>query len=58
MADNKKKQGKADDRKVAGGQTYEVGYAARKFGATQEEVRQAIKKVGNDREKLRKHFGK
>lgn len=57
MADNKRKQGKADDRKVAAGQGYEVAYAARKFGVPQEEIKKAIKKVGNDREKLKRHFG-
>lgn len=57
MADNKAKRGQADRQKVAGGEGYEVAYAARKFGVKQEEVRAAIKKVGNSREKLKKHFG-
>jgi hypothetical protein len=56
MPDNKKKVGQADRRQVAGGETYEVQYAARKFGATPTDVKSAIKKVGNSRAALTKHF--
>ncbi|WP_244785442.1 DUF3606 domain-containing protein [Cupriavidus pauculus] len=58
MADNKAKRGPADRRQVAGGETYEVAYAARKFEKSKEEILKAIEKVGNDREKLKKYFGK
>jgi hypothetical protein len=56
MPDDKKKVGKADRSRVAAGETYEVDYAAKKFGSTREEVKTAIKKVGNSREALTKHF--
>lgn len=56
MPDNKKKVGKADRSKVASGETYEVSYAAKKFGATPSEVKNAIKKVGNSRTALTKHL--
>jgi Protein of unknown function (DUF3606) len=56
MPANKKKVGKADRSKVAGGETYEVQYAAKKFGATPTDVKNAIKKVGNSRTALTKHF--
>ena len=50
MADNKSKTGRQADRsKIAAGQAHEVAYAARKAGVTQEEVKKAIKEVGNSR---------
>jgi phospholipase C len=35
---------------------YEVSYASKKFGATPNQVQAAIKKVGNSRAALAKHF--
>jgi len=52
MADNKSKRGMADRRLVAGKQTYEVGYFARKAGITIGEARALVKRVGNSRAKL------
>jgi hypothetical protein len=52
MADNKRKRGRADRRKVAGGQAYEVAYIAKKKGVSRAKVRQAIKKVGNSRRRI------
>jgi hypothetical protein len=54
MADNKKKTGKADRSKVAGGEGYEVSYFASKHGITAEQARKLISKVGNNRDKLNK----
>jgi hypothetical protein len=54
MADNLKSRGKADRKKVAKGQAYEVAYFARKHGITAEQTRNLIDKVGNDRDKLNK----
>ena len=54
MADNKRKRGKADRARVAGGEGYEVSYFARKHGITAEQTRALIKKVGNNRDKLNK----
>jgi hypothetical protein len=56
MPDEKNKVGKADRSRVAAGETYEVSYASKKFGATPTEVKDAVKKVGNSREALRRHF--
>lgn len=58
MADNKKKRGAADRRKVAKGEGYEVSYFARKHGITAEQARKLITKVGNDRDKLNKAAAK
>ena len=52
MADNKKKRGKADRARVAGGQAYEVAYVARKFHVSAATVRNVIKRVGNSRKKI------
>jgi hypothetical protein len=49
MADNKKKTGKADRIKVAGGEGYEVNYFANKHGITREQAR----KRSQDREQPR-----
>ncbi|WP_029620289.1 DUF3606 domain-containing protein [Pseudorhizobium marinum] len=46
-------RGRAQDRaRVAGGQDYEVRYEARKEGVSQDAVKEAIRSVGNSREKV------
>ena len=51
----KSKRGRAQDRgKVAGGQDYEVSYAAKKTGKSRKAVKKAIKRVGNSRKKVKK----
>ncbi len=52
MADNKSKTGKADRNKIAGGEKYEVAYAAKKAGVKPAAVKKAIAKVGNLRAKV------
>ncbi len=54
MPDSKKKKGKADRSKVAGGEGYEVNYFANKHGITREQARKLIAKIGNNRDKLNK----
>ena len=58
MAAAKKKQttrGRKQDRaRVAGGQDYEVGYAAKKSGKSAASVKKAVKKVGTSRKKVEK----
>jgi hypothetical protein len=49
MADDKRKRGASDRNMVAGNEPYEVDYIARKFGVTADQVKAAIKKVGNRR---------
>ena len=52
MADNKTKRGGSDRRRVAAGESYEVGYFARKHGISRGEAEKLINRVGNNREKL------
>ncbi|WP_192177335.1 DUF3606 domain-containing protein [Mesorhizobium amorphae] len=52
MADDKRKRDFRDRDRVAGDEEYEVGYFASKFGLTVPEVRELIKKHGNNRETL------
>lgn len=50
---SKSSAGRAQDRaKVAGGQDYEVAFAAKKNHRSPSAVKAAIKKVGNDRKKV------
>ncbi|RUU12730.1 DUF3606 domain-containing protein [Mesorhizobium sp. USDA-HM6] len=52
MTDDKSNRDFRDRDRVAGDEEYEVGYLASKFGLTISEVRELIKKYGNDRETL------
>ena len=52
MPDDKTKQGQQDRSRVAGDETYEVAYFASKHGLTQEQARDLIARIGNDRAKL------
>jgi hypothetical protein len=50
--DNKNARDGRDRSRVAGEEKYEVQHIAEKFGVSAEEVRELIKEVGNDRERL------
>ena len=52
MPDNKSKRGGADRGKVADGEGYEVSYFARKHKISQQQARDLIARIGNDRDKL------
>jgi uncharacterized protein DUF3606 len=52
MPDDKSKVGEPDRRRVSADQDYEVSQLAQKHGLTQEQARDLIARVGNDREKL------
>ena len=52
MADDKTQRDFRDRERVSGDEEYEVGYFASKFGLTIPEIRDLIKKPGNDRETL------
>ncbi|WP_367144598.1 DUF3606 domain-containing protein [Mesorhizobium sp.] len=52
MPDDKSKRDFRDRDRVSGDEEYEVGYLASKFQLTIPEVRELIKKHGNDRETL------
>ena len=58
MADNKDKQDGRDRSQVSGNENYEVDYLAKTLGASAEQVREAIKAVGNDRKKLEEYLKK
>jgi hypothetical protein len=50
-------RGKTQDRKrVAGGQDYEVRYAAKKTGSSKTQVKKAVQKVGNSRRKVEREL--
>lgn len=54
-AKKKTARGRAADRaRVAGGQDYEVRYAAKKSGRSAASVKKAVKKVGSSRKKVTK----
>jgi hypothetical protein len=49
----KSKRSRAQDRaRVAGGQKYEVSYAAKKTKKSARAVKKAVKRVGNSRKKV------
>ncbi len=49
------KRGRAQDRgKVAGGQSYEVAYEAKKLNVESDKVKSAVKSAGNSRKKVEK----
>ncbi|WP_114792760.1 DUF3606 domain-containing protein [Niabella yanshanensis] len=52
----KTKNDARDRNQVAGGESYEVDYIARKHGVTREQVEEAIKAVGNQRDKIEAHL--
>lgn len=52
MPDDKSKVGEPDRRHVSADQDYEVSQLAQKHGLTQQQARDLIARVGNDREKL------
>lgn len=60
MASKKKSaRGRKQDRpRVAGGQEYEVGYAARKTKTSRAAVKKAVKKVGNSRTKVERRLSR
>lgn len=52
-------RGRAQDRtNVAGQQDHEVGYEAKKTGASRKDVKAAVKTAGNSRAKVEKELGK
>ena len=52
VSDDKTNKDSHDRDRVAGGETYEVEYFARKHGMSMEQARDLIARVGNDRAKL------
>ena len=58
MADDKNIRDQRDRNRVAGDEDYEIDYLVEKTGASREQVRQAIKAVGNNREKVEEYLNK
>lgn len=59
MPSKRTNRGRAQDRaKVAGGQDHELKYEAGKTGAAKGEVRDAVKEVGNSRNKVEDKLAK
>jgi hypothetical protein len=56
---NKTNRGRSQDRdKVAGGQEHEINYEKNKMNVSSKEVKNAIKKAGNQRENVEKNLKK
>jgi predicted DNA-binding protein YlxM (UPF0122 family) len=53
MAEKQTNRGRNQDRaRIAAGQDYEVRYEATKEGVSRQEVKDAVKEVGNSRKKV------
>ena len=50
--DRERKHTASDRRKVANSEPYDVEYFARKHNISQEQARDLIRQIGNDRDKL------
>ncbi len=58
MPDDKNKQDARDRNLVAGTEEYEVQYLSEKLGVSREEVIEAIKTVGGERQKVEEYLTK
>ncbi|MET1055730.1 MAG: DUF3606 domain-containing protein [Pedobacter sp.] len=58
MSDSKNKQDGRDDSKIDSHDASEVEYAAKEFGVSPKEVRDAIGKVGSSRAAVKKELNK
>jgi hypothetical protein len=56
MSDNKKNQDGRDDSKINSNDAGEVAYAAKQFGVTPTEIRDAVAKVGSSRAAVEKYL--
>jgi len=56
MADDKDLRDGRDRGRVAGNEEYELNYLAQKLNVSVDEVRQAVEKVGNSREKVEEYL--
>ena len=52
MADDKNLKDERDRARVSGSEEYELQYLAEKLNVSTEEIRRAIEKVGNNRDKV------
>ncbi len=56
MPDKKDMRGETDRNRVANDEKWEVDYLIEQTGATPEEIADAIKTVGNNREKVEEYL--
>jgi hypothetical protein len=56
MSDDKNKQDARDRNQIAGNEDYEVDYLADKLNVSKERVKEAIKAVGNNRQKVEEYL--
>lgn len=56
MADDKTLRGPQDASRVALGEDYEVTYWTKKFGVTEDQLRDAVKAVGNSADAVERHL--
>jgi hypothetical protein len=56
MADDKNQRDGRDRSRVSGSEEYELQYLAEKLNVSTEEIRTAIEKVGNSREKVEEYL--
>ena len=58
MADDLSKSGSPDRDRINMNEEYEVRDWAKKFGVSEEQLRQAVKAVGDRPDKVRQHLGR
>ena len=58
MADDKTKSGGQDRTRISLSENYEVRDWSKKFGVTPDELRAAVKAVGNEAAKVEEHLKK
>jgi hypothetical protein len=58
MADNKSNKGQSDRAKVSGDEDYELSFLEEKLGVTRQQVKDAIKAVGNNRSDVEEYLRK
>lgn len=58
MSDDKTKKGPADRSRINTSEDYEVRYWCEKFGVTAEELKAAVKKVGNSAAAVERELAK
>jgi hypothetical protein len=58
MADDKTKKDFRDRQRVSADEDYEIDYLVKKHGISRDQVREAIKAVGSNREKIEAYLKK
>jgi len=56
MADDKNLRDGRDRSRVSGSEEYEIQYLAEKLNVSADEIKNAIEKVGNSREKIEEYL--